>query len=173
MRRFVVTERPGCIGRGHAQALRRAGGLVAAMFLVVAIAGCKGGGTSPTTTVEVINDAAPHHLGDELRTDFVVRVPEGQEHTYPFSVSGKVLSATLQLTVNFMGSVGADVLVNGVVVLSMPPPSPSGTVNQSISTSPSPFVEGQNALTIRSRSDASGAQDFEYNSIKLTVTISG
>lgn len=174
MGRSLAAGRASRIGRDTTQAFRQPGVVIAVMLLVVIIAGCEGGGggTSPTTetTLELINDTNTHHLGDEIRTDFVMPFPEGKELTYSFGLSGKPLSATLQLNVFHMDSVGADVLVNGVVVVTMPPPSPDGAINQSISTAP--FLVGSNTLTIRSRSDASGlAEDFEFNNVKLTVTI--
>jgi len=174
MRRSPAARRARRIGRDTMQAFRQPWVMVAVMLLVIIIAGCKGGdgGTSPTTTatLDLINDTNTHHIGDEVRTDFVVILPEGKERNYSFALSGKPQSGSLQLNVFHMDSVGADVLVNGVVVVTMPPPSPDGPVSASIPTVS--LLEGQNTLTIRSRSDASGlAEDFEYNNLKVTVTI--
>jgi len=147
------------------------------MALTVAACGGDGsksaGSTGPspqTTTVTLINDPNFHHLGDEFRPDFVMRSPEGRERAYTFGLSGQPVAGRLEIELHDIDQIGGDVLVNGVVVLSFPPPLVTGTRSASI-----PLVAllvGQNTLTVRTNSTAGGSvEDFEFVNLKVTVTI--
>lgn len=154
---------------------------VIGLLVVVASAalGCGGGSSgghdgpsSPTpniTTLTLIDDTSRHHLGTTFRSDFVIKSPEGREKSYSFGLSGKPVSGTVQITVFDMDLLGADVVVNGAVVIAMPPPFNNGSRSADI-----PVVNllvGQNTLIVRARGSGSQVEDFEYQDLRVTVTI--
>lgn len=123
-----------------------------------------------TTTLTFINDTARHHIGDDYRGDFVgIEKPEGKEKTYNFALSGKPVSGTVQITVFDMDLIGADILINNALVMSMPPPDGDGTRSKEIPVAS--LLIGENTLTVRSRMEGTMYEDFEYKDLKLVVTI--
>lgn len=97
------------------------------------------------------------------------RRPEREE---TFVLSGRAISARVKLNIYRVDYLGAEILVNGVLVKEIYPSGYSGPIEIEVPENLLPLPVGPNKVTVRAKTREDGQmEDFEYDRLKVIATI--